>query len=120
MDPERSDEMKKREDSVLSYLKRRKAEYSDQYKYRNNPNTWVEKYVDELTQRIDCEAGDVHLYLKDPSVNFSNQAAVVHGSRHMIALHHQKESSSYRVWICLLSHLKQMFLLHKVSGMDCF
>lgn len=90
MDPQRSDEMKKREDSVLSYLQRRKVDYSDKYAYRNDPNAWIEKYVDELTQRIDCEASDIHLYLKDPSVTSSNRFEVIHGSRRMIALHHQE------------------------------
>ena len=82
--------MKKREDSVVSYLQRRKAEYSNKYASRNDPNAWVEKYVEELTQRIDCEAEDIHLYLKDTSVVFSDRFEVVHGSRRMIALHHQE------------------------------
>ena len=89
-DPQRSEQMKERENSVLNYLKRRKAEYTDKYAYRNDPNAWIEKYVGELTERIECETGDIRLFLKDPSVTPSNLLEVVHGSRRMIALHHQE------------------------------
>ena len=92
IDPDRSLHMQKREEAVLTYLQKRKAALSDEYAYRIDPNAWVTKYTDELKWRMECETGDVKLYMQD-ATNVKGSAdwvEVVHGSRRMIALHHQE------------------------------
>ncbi|KAK7684486.1 hypothetical protein QCA50_005664 [Cerrena zonata] len=92
LDPDRSIDMKTREDKVIKYLQGWKVSLSDKYAYRSDPNGWVSKYVEELSCRIDAELRDVLLYLDQPSdvQGSAKWMEVVHGSRRMIALHHQE------------------------------
>ncbi|KAK7682015.1 hypothetical protein QCA50_014979 [Cerrena zonata] len=92
IDPHRSTGMKSREDKELQYLQRRKVALSDEYAYRSDPNAWVSKYMKELSGRIDSELRDIRLYFKEaPDARDSAYwMEAVHGSRRMIALHHQE------------------------------
>lgn len=95
MDPERTEAMKKNEESVIEKLQQLRIDISNEYNESNwygSVDGWIPAYVREIEWRLDHIVGTMRAFIKTnlDSKGSAHWKHEVHAGRRIAAIYHQE------------------------------
>lgn len=92
LDPDRTPRMIYREDLTVKYCQFLRLSFADEHALRDDPDAWIEEYLEELASQIELELRAALRYIEVTSEvkGSAEWNEMVHGWRRLIALRHQE------------------------------